>query len=214
MNENDWLADTRASYDTVAADYAELRRGALAEQPWLRAALGLFAEQVSAAGGGRVADIGCGSGTVTAHLRTLGVDAFGIDLSPGMVETARRDHPGVRFDVGSMTDLTLPTGSLAGLLAYWSLIHLPDDEVPTVLDHFHRVLRPGAPLQLGFHVGDGSRLKTQGYGGHPMRVRVHRRRPERMADWLHAADFEIEAQLLLDPTNPVPQALLHAHRRR
>ena len=115
-------------------------------------------------------------GRITAHLRQLGVDAFGIDLSPGMIEVARRDHPGLRFDLGSMTDLALADASMAGLVAWYSLIHVPDDEISPVFAHFQRVLRPGGPLLLSFHVGDESQLKTQGYGGHPMRVFVHRRR--------------------------------------
>ncbi|MFE9404030.1 class I SAM-dependent methyltransferase [Streptomyces sp. NPDC006530] len=56
--------------------------------------------------------MGCGTGRITAHLRELGLDVFGIDLSPGMVEVARRDHPGLRFDVGSMTDLGRRSGRL------------------------------------------------------------------------------------------------------
>ena len=55
-------------------------------------------------GGGPVADVGCGPGHVTAHLRDSGLDAFGIDLSPVMIDVARREHPGLRFEVGSMTD--------------------------------------------------------------------------------------------------------------
>ncbi|MFI7277497.1 class I SAM-dependent DNA methyltransferase [Streptomyces sp. NPDC049879] len=212
MPSDNWLADTRTSYDTVAAGYADLLRDRLAGEPYLRAALALFAEAVHAAGGGSVADVGCGPGHVTAHLRGLGLDAFGLDLSPGMIEVARRDHPGVRFEVGSMTDPVLSAAPVAGLLAWWSLIHVPDDEVPAVLGHFHRALRPGGPLQLGFHVGDGSRLKTQGYGGHPMNVRVHRRPPGRVAAWLGDAGFEVEAQLLLGPGEEVPQALLFARR--
>ena len=94
------LAAIRESYDTVALDYADLLRDALAASPHDRAVLGLFAELVLAAGGGPVADLGCGPGRVTAHLARLGLDAFGIDLSPGMVEVARRDHPGLRFAVG------------------------------------------------------------------------------------------------------------------
>jgi trans-aconitate methyltransferase len=85
---------------------------------------------VHTAGGGPVAGVGCGPGHVTAHLHELGVDAFGIDLSPVMVEVARRDHPGLRFGVGSMTDLNLADASVAGLLAWWSLIHVPDAAVP------------------------------------------------------------------------------------
>ncbi|WP_312877808.1 hypothetical protein [Lentzea indica] len=83
------------------------------------------------------------------------------------------------------------------MLAWWSLIHVPDDEVPTVFRHFYEALRPDGLLQLGFHVGDESRLKTRGYGGHPMRVHVHLRRPERVAEWLRAAGFAVEAQWLL-----------------
>ena len=183
---------------------------ALAGKPYLRGSLALFADLVHVAGGGPVADVGCGPGHVTAHLRTLGVDAFGIDLSPAMIDVARRDHPGLRFEVGSMTDLDLADASVAGLLAFWSLIHVPDDAVPTVLGHFRRVLRPGGPLLLGFHVGNESRLKTQGYGGHPMRVHVHRRQPDQVAAWLRDAGFTVEAQLLLDLDETVPGAVLFA----
>ncbi|WP_404870273.1 class I SAM-dependent DNA methyltransferase [Kitasatospora griseola] len=212
MTTDDWLTDIRDSYDTVAADYADRMRGVLAGAPYLRAALALFAELVHADGGGPVADVGCGPGHVTAHLHGLGLDAFGIDLSPAMIDVARRDRPDLRFEVGSMTDLDLADGSVAGLLAFWSLIHLPDDAVPAVFDRFRRVLRPGGPLLVGFHVGTGSRLKTQGYGGHPMRVHVHRRRPDRVAAWLRDAGFTVEAHLLTDPDAEVPGALLFARR--
>ncbi len=207
MSTDDWLADTRTSYDTIAVDYADEVRDLLVQQPYLRAALALFADNVRAAGGGPVADVGCGPGYVTAHLHELGVDAFGIDLSPGMIEVARRDHPGLRFEVGSMTDLDLPAASVAGLVAWWSLIHIPDDEVPTVFGHFHRALRPGGPLQLGFHVGDESRPKSEFAGGND-----YLRQPDQVAAWLRDAGFEIEAQLLLHPDEK-PGAVLFARRR-
>jgi len=210
MNADGWLADTRTSYDTVAVSYADQLRDALAGEPYLRAALALFADMVHAVGGGPVADVGCGPGHVTAHLHELGVDAFGIDLSPVMIDVARRDHPHLRFEVGSMTDLDLADASVAGLLAFWSLIHVPDDAIPTVFGQFRRALRPGGPLLLGFHVGDGSRLKTQGYGGHPMKVHVHRRQPGQVAAWLRDAGFTVEAQMLLDLDKDVPGAVLFA----
>lgn len=188
---SDWLTETRDSYDTVAESYAEYTRGLLADLPYVRAALKMFADLVD----GPVVDVGCGPGEVTAHLHGLGMDVAGIDLSPGMIELARRNHPGLRFEVGSMTE---PLGvAVAGILAWWSLIHVPDDEVPTVFKHFHDALQPNGLLQLGFHVGDRTNRKTQGYGGHPMRVNVHLRQPERVAEWLEAAGFTVEAQLLL-----------------
>ncbi|MFJ2865948.1 class I SAM-dependent DNA methyltransferase [Kitasatospora sp. NPDC087314] len=213
MNADGWLADTRTSYDTVAVSYADQIREALSGKPYLRAALVLFADLVHTAGGGLVADVGCGPGHVTAHLHELGLDAFGIDLSPVMIDVARRDHPSLRFEVGSMTDLDLADESVAGLLAFWSLIHVPDDVIPTVFGHFRRVLRPGGPLLLGFHVGDESRLKTQGYGGHPMKVHVHRRQPGQVAAWLRDAGFTVEAHLLTDPDESLPGALLFARRQ-
>ncbi|MFI5931792.1 class I SAM-dependent methyltransferase [Actinoplanes sp. NPDC051494] len=213
MDRDDWLTDTRISYDTVAASYSDFSRKALAGAPYLRSALALFADLVRASGGGPVADMGCGPGHVTAELHGHGVDAFGVDLSPAMIEVARREHPELRFEVGSMTDLRLADASVAGLLAFWSLIHVPDAEIRTVLGHFDRVVRPGGPVLIGFHVGDTSVLKTQGYGGHPMRVHSHRRQPGQVAAWLRDAGFTVEAQLLIDPDADVPGAIVIARRR-
>ncbi|MEU6585975.1 class I SAM-dependent methyltransferase [Nocardia sp. NPDC046763] len=196
-NTGGWLEDTQASYDTVAASYAELTRHLLDETPEERAVLALFADLVRAQGAGPVADVGCGTGRITAHLCRLGVDVFGIDLSPGMIGVARRDHPGLRFDLGSMTNLALSDASMAGLVAWYSLIHVPDDEISLVFAHFQRVLRPGGPLLLGFHVGDESQLMTQGYGGHPMNLYVHRRQHSQMHAWLEDAGLVVEASRTL-----------------
>ncbi|RJQ68013.1 class I SAM-dependent methyltransferase [Pseudonocardiaceae bacterium YIM PH 21723] len=204
MTTDNWLADTRASYDADADGYTDKVRDLLTRMPYLRTALGVFADQVLTAGGGSVADVGCGPGHVTSHLHKLGVDAFGIDLSPEMVGIAKRDHPGLHFEVGSMTDLKLPDTSLAGLLAWWSLIHIPDEEVPGVLAGFHRVVRPGGPVQIGFHVGDSTKVFGQ--------LRSHRRTPERVATWLREAGFAIEAELLVNPDGDRPGAILFARR--
>lgn len=209
---DDWLTDTRTSYDTVAQSYADQQRESLEGQTYLHAALALFAESVRGEGGGSVADVGCGPGHVTAHLHDAGLDAFGIDLSPVMVDVAKRDHPGLRFVAGSMTDLPLADAALGGLLAFWSLVHVPDDALPVVFAQFSRVLRPSAPLLLGFHAGDSSILKTEGYGGHPMKVHVHRRRPARMGALLREAGFEVEAHLLLGPDAERCGAVLFARR--
>lgn len=213
MSDEDWLADTRISYNTVATTYAERVRDLLSRTPYERAALALFADQVRAAGGGPVADVGCGTGRITAHLHGLGLDAFGVDLSSEMVAVARREYPALRFDVGSMTELDLPEASLAGVVAWYSLIHIPDAELGAVLSRFRRAVRPGGPLLVSFHVGDGSELKTQGYGGLPMRVYVHRRRTDELAAALDDAGFEVEAQMTLRSAESSLGGMLFAHRR-
>ncbi|MEV5705861.1 class I SAM-dependent methyltransferase [Actinoallomurus sp. NPDC052274] len=148
------LDSIRTAYDDVAVLYAELFRNAHDEAPLDRAMIGAFAEFVRA-GAGQVADIGCGPGQLTAHLRSLGVPAFGIDLSPTMIELARKEYPDLRFEQGSMTALDLADGSVDGVLAWYSFIHLPPAELPTVFAELARVLTPGGHLLLGFFTTDG-----------------------------------------------------------
>ncbi|MFI5627431.1 class I SAM-dependent methyltransferase [Nocardioides sp. NPDC051685] len=209
---DNWLNETRDSYDTDAAGYAEKVRGLLDDRPYLRAGLAVFAETVRDSGGGPVADVGCGPGYVTRHLHDLGVDAFGIDLSPEMIAIARHDHPDLGFEVGSMTDLPLADGAVGGVLAFWSVIHIPDAAVPGVFDEFRRVLRPEAPVLVGFHVGDDTRHSTTGYTGRPISVDSHRRRPEQISRWLREAGFTIEAELLMRPDDEVPGAIVVARK--
>src|SRR5215203_4150090 len=178
-----WLSDTRSSYDTDAAGYAEKVRGLLGGQPYLRASLALFAELVHGAGDGPVADVGCGPGYVTSYLHDAGVEAFGIDLSPEMIAIARRDYPRLRFEVGTMTDLDLADESVVGIVAFWSVIHVPDHAVPGVFDQFRRVLRPQGLLLVGFHVGDQTRHSSEGYTGRPINIDSHHRRPSKMTGW-------------------------------
>ncbi len=205
-----WLSDTRESYDADAVGYAEKVRGLPDGSPYLRASLALFAEVVRDAGGGLVADVGCGPGYVTRYLNDLGVDAFGIDLSPAMVAIARRDYPDLRFEVGTMTDLNLSDDSVAGVLSFWSLIHVPDDSVPGVFAQFRRVIQPGGPLLVGFHVGDETRHTSEGYSGRSINVDSHRRRSEEVARLLREAGFAIEAELVMRPDEDVPGAIIFA----
>jgi trans-aconitate methyltransferase len=113
VTEPEFLRRTRASYDAVAADYAERFRGELAARPLDRAMLAAFTELVRGGDAGPVADIGCGTGRVTAELSRLGLPVSGIDLSPQMVAVARQAHPDRRFDVGSMLSLDRPDGDFA-----------------------------------------------------------------------------------------------------
>ncbi|GAA5118428.1 class I SAM-dependent DNA methyltransferase [Pseudonocardia adelaidensis] len=192
MTEPAFLTTTRASYDVVATDAAERWKDELAGQPLDRAVLAVFAELVLAGGGGPVADVGCGTGRVTGHLHGLGLDVFGIDLSPGMLAIARSDHPGLRFDVGSMTALDVPDAALAGVMAYYSTIHVPDDLLPQVFAEFHRVLAPGGHALLAFQVGDEPLHMSEAWG-HEIALVFHRRRPEHVSALLAAAGLPVHA---------------------
>ncbi len=103
---------------------------------------------------GTVLDVGCGPGHHTAHLRALGVDAIGLDMVPEFIEHARTAHPGGRFVLGSLHQLPVPERSLAGVLAWYSLIHLAPTKVDAALAELRRALAPGGTLVVGFFDGD------------------------------------------------------------
>jgi SAM-dependent methyltransferase len=205
------LDETRTAYDVVAADYADLLRDRLADSPYERAVLGAFAELVPA--GARVADVGCGPGRITTHLHDLGLDVFGVDLSPGMIAVARRDHPHIRFDVGSMTGLDLPDEALGGLVAWYSIIHTPPERRPAVFAELHRVLAPGSPLLLAFQVGDERVHIQEGYG-HSVSLHAYRLDPDRIAAELAEAGLPVHARLIEEqqPAAKTPQAYVVARK--
>ncbi|MGW0844522.1 class I SAM-dependent methyltransferase [Streptomyces sp. NPDC002787] len=150
------LTVTSDAYDSVAVLYAELARDALDGQPLDRAVLAAFAELAGTTpGAGPVAELGCGPGQTTAHLRDLGLDVYGVDLSPVMIGLARETYPDLRFEVGSMDALDLPDGELGGIVSWYSLIHTPPREVPAYFAEFQRVLAPGGHLLLGFFESEG-----------------------------------------------------------
>ncbi len=103
---------------------------------------------------GRVLDLGCGPGHWTAYLHAHGADVTGVDLVPEFIAHARASFPGPEFRLGSMTELDVPDRSVAGILSWYSTIHLPPEELDQVLAEFHRMLVPGGRLVIGFFDSD------------------------------------------------------------
>jgi SAM-dependent methyltransferase len=201
----------RTAYDTVAVSYADLFRSALAASPFDRAVLGIFAELVS----GRVADVGCGPGRITGHLHQLGLDVFGVDLSPQMVAVARADHPQLCFDIGTITELDVADGSLGGVVAWYSVIHTPPAAQPAIFAELARVLEPGGQALLAFQVGPDQHVHLeQGYG-HDISLDVYRMDPDRVTAELDDAGLDVYARLVRDPAGreKTPQAYLLATRQ-
>lgn len=210
------LNAVRASYDTVAADYARLLSTELAGKPLDRAMLAAFAECVRGEdphGGRAVADLGCGPGRVTAHLDGLGVRAFGVDLSPAMVAVARRTYPGLRFEVGSMAALDIADGVLGGVLAWYSTVHTPPSELAPLFEEFARVLAPGGYALIAFKAG-GERRRLEHAYGHRVELDVYENQPEHIAALLAGAGLAEAARLVreADARERSPQGFLMARK--
>ncbi|MER7720636.1 class I SAM-dependent methyltransferase [Streptomyces flaveolus] len=212
-HDTGFLDTTRTFYDTIAEDYADFYRSLAAGTPLDRALMGAFAELVGP--DGEVADLGCGPGRVTAHLASLGLRVFGLDLSASMVAIARRENPGLRFEQGSMLELDLPDGALAGAVSWYSSIHTPWDRLPDLFGEVRRVLAPGGHFLLAFQVGDEPFRPDRPFG-HPVALDFERRRPEPMAELLEAAGLTVLSRTVRvqedDTSSKVPQACLIARR--
>ena len=177
--------DIAAAYDVAAATYADRFADELAGKPIDRRLLSDFARTV--AGQGPVWDVGCGAaGHITRFLADQEVGVVGSDISPGVVAEARRRQPGLDFRVADLRRLPVPDGSLAGILAFYSLIHLPRPQLPVALAEFRRALAPTGTLLVamhsattwspehGFSPDDGEAgeiVEAQAFG-HPVEVRV------------------------------------------
>ncbi|MBW5248753.1 class I SAM-dependent methyltransferase [Streptomyces poriferorum] len=197
MVEHNALTATREAYDAAARTYAELFGDELRDRPLDRAMLGAFAEHVRANGDGQVADLGCGPGHVTAHLDTLGLSAFGVDVSSAMIEAARHAYPDLRFDIGSMAAPDIADGVLGGVLSRWSVIHTPPGELPGILAEFHRVLAPGGYLLIGFSASEGPAYPTQVFD-HAV-APAYRWWPDHLAASLRTAGLAETARLVREP---------------
>jgi len=196
-----FAAALRDSYDALATEHADIVASSLDDRPLDRALFAAFAELVRAGGNDLVADVGCGPGRVTILLSDLGLDAFGIDLSPGMLALARRTHPHLRFEEGSMLAMDLPDATLGGLLAYYSIIHIPWDQRPQLFAEFHRVLAPGGVLMLAFQIGAEHRHRSELFGT-PISITWYRQQPTDLAVLLQDAGFILWTTTIREPESP------------
>ena len=102
----------------------------------------------------RVLDLGCGPGRDTDHLQARGLNAFGLDLSFGMLQEAKKRTPW-QFVQGDMRKLPLPPCRLDGIWLSATLLHLPRSDVSQALQEVRRVLKPKGILFLGVKQGTG-----------------------------------------------------------
>jgi SAM-dependent methyltransferase len=198
--DSEKLAGLQAGYNKVAGHYVERIFNELDHKPLDRLLLDRFAQSVGRLG--RICDLGCGPGHVTSYLHGHGLDVFGIDLSSAMVDQARQLCPGIEFKTGNMLSLDLEPESLAGIIAFYSIIHVPRGEVVTALSEMKRVLEPGGRLLLAFHIGDQI-MHLDEWWGESVSVDFVFFQPEEMMNYLGCAGLEIEEIVEREPYKDV-----------
>ncbi|UCF94802.1 MAG: class I SAM-dependent methyltransferase [Desulfobacterales bacterium] len=139
-------------YDTVAKEYAATFSGEHEKKPKDQEILRRFAAEI----GNRkpVWDFGCGPGQTSKYLKNLGVEISGLDLSEKILEQARAIHPEINFSKGNILDLQFDDDSIAGIAAFYAIVHFTEEQVETAFREAFRVLQPGGLFLFTYHIGE------------------------------------------------------------
>jgi SAM-dependent methyltransferase len=178
---------TARSYDALAKAYAEHLFHELERKPFDRAVLERFE---AGSPPGPCADLGCGPGHVGRFLADLGREVSGVDLSAGMLEIARQLCPGLSFQRGDLRALPFQAHSLAGVAAFYSIVHLDAAGLGQALGEMKRVLVPGGSAALAFHVGHQV-VRVEELWGVKAALEFSFFEPEAVLAALSSASFEI-----------------------
>lgn len=142
-------AGIAAAYDARAAEYIAIAGDIDRMDAADRALIAAWRDATR----GALLDAGCGPGHWTRLLHDGRREAIGVDVSDAFVATARVRHPHLRFERASFRALPFEEAAFGGVLAWYSLIHTPPDDVPAVLAELARVLVPGGSLLIGHFDG-------------------------------------------------------------
>lgn len=195
--------DIRQSYDSAALAYAEHLSDELAGKPLDRHLLNRFAEATR--GRGLVVDLGCGPGHVARYLSEQGVAVLGVDLSAQMIVAARTRNPDLDFRVEDMTSLSASDASLAGVILFYSIVHLRQNELPSLFKEVRRTLIDGGLALLAFHAGEEVIHRDELFGA-PVSLDFVCHITERVVEALHMARLEVIEQILRRPYAEVEYA--------
>jgi ubiquinone/menaquinone biosynthesis C-methylase UbiE len=139
-------------YDTVAIEYAKEFCGEHEKKPLDREILCRFSQEV----GGKkpIWDFGCGPGQTTQYLKNLGVEISGLDLSGKLIEQAKIFHPGIAFRNGNILELEFKSASIAGIVAFYAIVHFTKNQLRKAFSEIFRVLQPGGVFLFTYHIGE------------------------------------------------------------
>jgi ubiquinone/menaquinone biosynthesis C-methylase UbiE len=105
---------------------------------------------------GTCADLGCGPGQTAKFLFDCGVrDIVGIDISPGMLNSARKFFPDIRFETGDLLSLPYSANYFSSAIAFYAIVNFDLDHVSMAFREINRVLKKRAHFLFSFHVGEG-----------------------------------------------------------
>ena len=150
MGQN--LSKVENLYDSIAKEYAETFFGEHEKKPKDQEILHRFSQEIKDRR--PVWDFGCGPGQTTEYLKNLGIEISGLDLSERILEQARTIHPKIHFRKGNILELEFENDSIAGVVAFYAIVHFTEAQVGMAFREIFRVLQPGGLFLLTYHIGE------------------------------------------------------------
>lgn len=105
--------------------------------------------------GSHILDAGCAGGRDTAYFTEQGYQVTGLDLSEGLITTARIKHPKCTFVVGDFRELPFQDKEFDGVWAHASLVHMDSkQDTEDAIKEFARVLNDDGILYIFVKTSD------------------------------------------------------------
>lgn len=103
----------------------------------------------------KILDLGCGPGHHSKLFKHKGFEVVGVDLSIEMIKIARREVKGVDFKVMDILNLDFEEMTFDAVWASASLLHVPKENMNSVLQNIHSILKNNGYLYLSLKEGEG-----------------------------------------------------------
>jgi len=149
---SDYLQVTRDFYEDHAEEYARTT-AEMFDLEWLDK----FASRMRPSG--RILDVGSAGGRDSGWFVSHGFQVEGIDISPALIEIAKRTVPGATFSVMDLANLQYPPESFDGIWCSCVLLHVPRAEAPSVVASLATRLRPSGILYILVKEGNSEGLE-------------------------------------------------------
>jgi SAM-dependent methyltransferase len=174
-----------AGYDRIAEHYLAQKEP---DDPVTVAALERLAQSLPSKA--TVLDLGCGAGVPVTQWLAQRFKVTGVDVSTRQLELARQYVPNATFVKADMSTLDLPPETFDGIVAFYSIIHVPRAEQPDLVRRVYRWLRPGGEFLATWSLAawEGDDQDWAGWGA-PMWWSVHD--PDTNLTMLREAGFVI-----------------------
>lgn len=109
--------------------------------------------------GGRILEIGAGGGRDAKELVEAGFNYLGTDISAGLLEQARKNNPGIKFEKVSVYDLDYEE-LFDGFWCSAVLLHIPRDRIDDALQAVNKNMKRGAIGFIAIKEGEGEKLEA------------------------------------------------------